>query len=149
MRMLRALIFLSVAAHGLNQVPRPRASKSLRVRGGGENRYRELRSAAKDLVRLYGPLAIAVDFVSLQCLGAIIFSLLTFKVISPPRFIQAKFEGKSMAKHGLNFAMTVAICESVFVVPRIMWSLYWTPIIAERLPGRIWRPLPSQNTTTT
>lgn len=105
--------------------------------------FKELKGAVKQLVTLYGPIAIIFDFVTLMAIGWSLFFLLQTGVVKPPQFIYDKVVGSGppMAKGALNFAISVAICESVLVPFRAIWALYWTPKIAKCLPDK-WKPKP-------
>lgn len=112
---------------------------SLPSGGAHPGRLQQLKLAAKDLVTVYGPIAIIFDIISLQFLGVAVFTLLTLKIINPPQFIAKKVAGKQLAKHGLNAAMTVAICETILAPLRLVWAVYMTPKVAKLLPQK-WQP---------
>lgn len=103
----------------------PPPPKRLHVRGG----FTELKQRAKELVTVYGPIALAFDFVTLQVIGLTVFLLLSKGIITPPQFILNKVKSKTM-KRGLNVALTIAMCETIFLPPRLVWACYMTPKIA-------------------
>ena len=113
---------------------------------------------------VYGPIALIVDIIFLQCLGLCIFLSITFKrataslperdaqlgrasarrrprrrYITPPQFVLNKVANSGKLGHALNFAMTVAICETIMVPLRLLFAVVMVPKVAAVLPPK-WKP---------